>query len=196
MERRRISGGMKNHNGGKNMKKIMVVGVSPGVGKTTFARSLGEALNIPVYHLDKYYWKPGWVESPLEEFRAAQLEIVKQEKWIIEGNYTNTYDVRVPHADTIIYLELSLMRCLFRVFKRTYSNLGKNRNDVGEGCPERFEWEFFHYILTTHRRRKKAMPERLREMQLTGTQKTIVVLKSKKDIETYLKKIKESRIPN
>ncbi len=43
--------------------KIMVIG-SSGSGKSTFSRKLGEILSLPVYHLDLYYWKPGWIETP------------------------------------------------------------------------------------------------------------------------------------
>lgn len=60
------------------MKRIMVIGVSAGVGKTTFARELGEALQIKVHHLDKLYWKPGWVETPFEDFAAAQSKLFKR----------------------------------------------------------------------------------------------------------------------
>lgn len=34
------------------MKKIMVIGVSAGVGKSTFARKLSKKLQIDVHHLD------------------------------------------------------------------------------------------------------------------------------------------------
>jgi adenylate kinase family enzyme len=50
------------------MKRIMIIGISPGVGKSTFARRLGELLQVEVYHLDAYFWKPNWVEASLEEF--------------------------------------------------------------------------------------------------------------------------------
>jgi adenylate kinase family enzyme len=45
----------------------MVVGISSGVGKSTFAQSLGDAINNNVYYLDRLYWKPDWVAAPLEQ---------------------------------------------------------------------------------------------------------------------------------
>ncbi|MNP06465.1 topology modulation protein [compost metagenome] len=51
--------------------KIMTIG-SSGSGKSTFSRKLGEELSIPVYHLDAYYWQPGWVETPREEWIEFQ----------------------------------------------------------------------------------------------------------------------------
>jgi len=82
----------------------MVLGISAGVGKSTFAQQLGDRLNISVYHLDAFYWKPGWIEAGLPEFKSKQEEVVVRDSWIIEGNYSSTYDLRASYADTIIYL--------------------------------------------------------------------------------------------
>lgn len=38
-----------------NMNRIMVMGVSAGVGKSTFAGDLGSLLDINVYHLNALY---------------------------------------------------------------------------------------------------------------------------------------------
>ncbi|MFC7392733.1 topology modulation protein [Scopulibacillus cellulosilyticus] len=173
------------------MKRIMVIGVSAGTGKSTFARELGEALNIDVYHLDALYWKPGWIEAPLEEFEAAQREIVNRAQWIIEGNYTNTFDIRINHADTIIYLELPLYVCLYRVFKRWLMNIGKTRPDMGKGCKEKIDWQFLKFICTTYYPRKKKMAERLQEFQRIGTKKAAIALTSKQEINLYLESIKK-----
>lgn len=174
------------------MERIMVIGVSSGVGKSTFARKLGEALNIKVYHLDVFYWKPGWVEASLEEFAAAQKNIVIQDQWIIEGNYSNTYEIRAEKADTIIYLELPLHVCLYRVIKRWLTNIGKTRPDMGEGCKEKIDWPFIKFILTTYHSRKRKMEERMKAFQSGGPHKRVFMLRSKKEIDSFLKNIKNS----
>ena len=168
------------------MKRIMVIGVSAGVGKTTFARALGEALQIQVHHLDKLYQKPGWLETPFEEFAAAQRKIIQEEQWLIEGNYSNTFDLRAHSADTIIYLELPLYVCLYRVVKRWLTNIGKTRPDMGEGCEEKLDWEFVKFIYTTFYTRKKKMKERFRSFQETEANKKIIILNSKKQIQDFL----------
>ena len=168
------------------MKRIMVMGVSAGVGKSTFARRLGGKLDINVYHLDALYWKPNWIEASLEEFTAKQQEIVAQDKWIMEGNYSNTYDIRIKKADTIIYLELPLAVCLYRVIKRWMLHIGKTRSDMGSGCKEKLDYEFLKFICTTYRSRKKKMQERFQSIQAAGDQINIITLKSKKEIHSYL----------
>ncbi|ASN05434.1 P-loop NTPase family protein [Virgibacillus necropolis] len=165
------------------MNRIMVMGASAGVGKSTFARKLGEKLDIDVYHLDSLYWKPYWVEASSEEFSASQQNIVTMGKWIIEGNYNNTYDIRAQKADTIIYLELPLLVCLYRVFKRWILNIGKTRPDMGKDCKEKLDYKFLKFICTTYSSRKKKMKVRFQEI---GDQKNIITLKSKKEIQSYI----------
>ena len=43
------------------MERILVLGPC-GAGKSTPAVKLGAKLGLPVIHLDKEYWRPGWVE--------------------------------------------------------------------------------------------------------------------------------------
>jgi adenylate kinase family enzyme len=171
------------------MNRIMVIGVSAGAGKSTFARRLGERTGIEVTHLDRLFWKPGWVEASIEEFSEAQRQVVQNDEWIIEGNYTGTFDIREPHADTVIYLELPLRTCLYRVLKRRIQYHGKTRNDIGEGCPEKMDRAFLKFILTTYGPRKKKMVERMRNYVEEG--KTVHYLRTKKEIAdfwgTYIK---------
>ncbi|TFB14223.1 topology modulation protein [Filobacillus milosensis] len=171
------------------MNRIMVLGVSAGVGKSTFARQQGKILNIDVYHLDYYFWKPNWVQASIEEFSDSQRKIVAHDQWIIEGNYAPTYDIRAEKADTIIYLELPLRICLYRVFKRFFMNVGKSRPDMGEGCKEKIDYEFLKFIWTTYHPRKKKMAERLRDFQQIGPHKTVIMLKSKQEIQDFLKEM-------
>lgn len=171
----------------------MIIGISAGVGKSTFARKLGEALNIDVYHLDAYYWKPDWVEASLEEFSKAQREMVNQRQWIIEGNYRNTFEIRAEHADTIIYLELPLYVCLYRVVKRWIMNIGRTRPDMGEGCKEKLDWDFIKFIYTTYYPRRRKMNERFQSFQALGSKKEMIKLKSKQEIHSYLKNIKRQK---
>lgn len=162
----------------------MVLGISAGVGKSTFAKQLGNKLNIEVTHLDALFWKAGWVESSVEEFADAQKHIVQQERWIIEGNYSNTYHVREPYADTIIYLELPLRICLYRVFKRWWENRGKTRSDMAEGCEEKIDMKFLHFIITTYFPRKEKMQLRMKKFREDG--KSVIQLKSRNEIRNFL----------
>ena len=57
----------------KNSYKILVLG-PPGSGKSTLATKLSQVLNIEAIHLDKYYWKPNWVETERTEWKNILKE--------------------------------------------------------------------------------------------------------------------------
>lgn len=166
------------------MNKVLVIGVGSGVGKSTFARRLGELSGIDVTHLDQLFWRAGWVEADAEEFSYAQQQVVRKDKWIIEGNYTATIGIRESHADTVIYLELPLHVCLYRVLKRRIQYHKKTRSDLSEGCEEKIDWTFLKFILTTYGPRKKKMKMRMRRYASEG--KTVHYLKTRQQIEGFL----------
>lgn len=101
------------------------------------------------------------MESTHEEFSEKQQRLVKHDRWIIEGNYTATYEIRRQEADTIIYLERPLIVCLYRVVKRRIVNHGKTRPDMAVGCPEKLDKGFLTFIVSTYRARKVKMRKRM-----------------------------------
>ncbi|GKV68192.1 topology modulation protein [Sporosarcina sp. NCCP-2716] len=169
------------------MKRILILGVSAGAGKSTFARQLGEKLDIQVCYLDGLNFKEGWEEVTRESFEEAQREAASGDKWIIEGNYSSTLACREDRADTIIYLELPLALCLYRVMKRRIRYHGKTRHELGGGCPEKLDRQFVRYIITTYARRKKSMRKRLAHYQQEG--RTVVTLQSRREIREFLRRL-------
>jgi len=133
------------------MRRILVIGNSGG-GKTTLARRLGERLGLPVVHLDVLFWKPGWIDGDPDEFRRAVTEAAAAEAWVIEGNFAYSFDVRMPRADTIVWIDPSPWMCLARAVWRalTYGD-GQDRPDLPEGCPEKIDVAFYRYILSFRR---------------------------------------------
>ncbi|PFG13764.1 topology modulation protein [Bacillus sp. es.036] len=168
------------------MNRIMVMGASAGAGKSTFAKKLGEILDYEVYHLDALFWKPGWIEASLDEFRTSQEKIALTSRWIIEGNYSNSHDIRVAQADTIIYIHAPRLLCLYRVLKRWITHIGKTRSDMGKGCNEKMEWSFLTFIWTTYYPRKEKMKKRFEEIQQTSPEKKIILLQNKSEIANFL----------
>ena len=116
-------------------KKIAIIGNS-GAGKSTLAVLLGEELQIPVFHLDKILWKPGWERTPEDEFVAKHQEIIEKDEWILDGvAYKSTYDIRFKRAEVIIYLDPPLEVCYENAKQRMEEEKIRPNPYVTENCP-------------------------------------------------------------
>ncbi|MEC5302211.1 DNA topology modulation protein [Staphylococcus shinii] len=163
------------------MSKIIVIG-SSGSGKSTLSRELSHMLEIPVYHLDKLFWKPNWVMTTKDEQFKIQNSLLDKNEWIIDGNYTGILEERLLSADTIIFLNLPRRICYYRVFKRLLKNFGKTRIDMGKDCKERINLTFLKYIWNYPKYRKPFLLKKFRKLE---NEKKIFVLNSKKEIKEF-----------
>ena len=128
------------------MHRIVILGCS-GTGKSTLARKLGEKLGLPVIHLDSLFWRPGWVEAETDVFRARLIDALSSGRWVTDGNYlTKTGDLRLGDADLILWIDQPVWLRLFRIIRRTVTQLGRPRADMGEGCPERLDSAFIEFL--------------------------------------------------
>lgn len=126
------------------MQRIVILG-NAGSGKSTLARALGRRLDLPVVHLDKLFWEPGWVEPDAEQFRTRVTEAIATNAWVCEGNYARrTFDLRLPHADLIIWLDTPRLTCITRVILRSVMN--RPRADLAAGCSEKLDREFLTFL--------------------------------------------------
>lgn len=102
------------------MKRIAVTGPI-GAGKSRLARELGDALSIPVLHLDALFWKPGWVPTPRDEFEAMQRRELAADAWIVDAQFDDMLPDWVQSADIVVFLDTSVPRSLWQVAKRRLS---------------------------------------------------------------------------
>ena len=164
------------------MERILIIGCG-GAGKSTLARQLGEKLELPVVHLDKLFWKPGWVEESSEEFdRKLAIELEKT-KWIIDGNFNRTMPQRLSKCDTIIYLDFSRWACLWGVAKRIITTYGTVRPDMGEGCPERLDLSFLRWVWNYNKDKRQRNYRLLNE----AAHAEKIVLKNRRMVNQFLK---------
>ncbi len=172
------------------MKKVLVIG-SSGAGKSTFSRRLSDLTGIEIIHLDKLHWKPNWTEPSKEEWKATLEKAMRGEAWIMDGNYSNTLDIRIPVCDTVIFLETPPAVCVYRVLKRVTTSYGKTRPDMADDCVERFDWEFIKWIWNFENRSKPKMEKLL---ELFKNEKTIIRLKSKREVEDFFRNLVENEV--
>lgn len=106
-------------------KKIIIIGCS-GSGKSTFAKRLHAATGLPLFHLDNVWWKADRTHISREEFDEKLSQILSGDKWIIDGDYSRTYEVRFQACDTVIFLDFTEQTCMDGIHER----VGKNRSDI------------------------------------------------------------------
>ncbi len=163
-------------------KRIAVIGCC-GSGKSTLARQLGEVLKLPVIHLDRHYWQSGWVETPEPLWRQTVIDLVQGPTWIMDGNYSNTFDLRFPAVETIIFLDFPRWLCLLQVLKRIRQYRGRTRPDMAAECPERFDWDFLLWVWNFPRRSR---PKILQALNRYAENRQVIVLYRPADVQKFL----------
>ena len=166
------------------MERVLIIGCG-GAGKSTLAKALGEKTGLPVVHLDKLFWKPGWVEREREEFDALLRQELAKDRWVMDGNFNRTMPQRIARCDTIIYLDFSRFSCLRGVLKRIITTYGTVRPDMGEGCPERVDLEFLRWVWNFNKSKREKYYQLLNEA--VGVQ--TIVLKNRRMVRRFLKSI-------
>lgn len=166
------------------MDRIMIFGFS-GSGKSTLARTLGKKFGIEPVHLDSIYWLPGWEDLPREKMKKKVGEIIKKDQWIIEGNYFYAYgEERIKRADAVVFLDINRFLCLYRVIKRYFMYRGKTRPDMGEGCPEKIDFEFIKWVFIDSRKNRAKYYKILGDINIA--EKRVYVIRSSAEMKKFL----------
>jgi adenylate kinase family enzyme len=171
------------------MRRIAVMGTTCS-GKSTLARQLADRLDLRYVELDALYWGEKWREPEAEEFRRRVEPIIGGDAWVVDGNYSTALrGLVLRRADTLVWLDLSLARVLWRVWRRTIGRIVK-REELWGGNRE--TWRnalltrdsLFVWALRTHGRFRRRLPVRLASDEYAHVQ--LVRLRSPRAIERWL----------
>lgn len=165
------------------MERIAVIGCG-GAGKSTLSRRLGLITGLPVVHLDAHFWSAGWTPTPREQWRDVVAGLVAAPRWVMDGNYRSTMDMRLARADTVVFLDYGRLRCLWRALRRRVAWWGATRPDMAPDCPERgIDLDFFRWIW---RFPGDGRPQLMELLERLGPDQTAVWLRDPGAAEAWL----------
>ena len=162
------------------MKKVIVIGC-PGSGKSTFSVALQKITNIPLCHLDMLYWNADRTTVEKEVFLERLLKTLENDKWIIDGNYASTMELRMECCDTVIFLDYPLDVCLNGIRERK----GKPRGDMPWIESDEDDAEFIEFIKNFNSQSRPKVIELLKRY----SHKDIYIFSNRIQAEEFLNKI-------
>ena len=156
---------------------------SGGAGKSVLAVELGRITGLPVIHLDKLYWKPGWVPMPEDAWSVVHGRLLEGERWIIDGNYGGEMGARVAGADTVVFLDLPRLVCIWGALRRHWRHRKGGRTDMVEGQRERIDLKFLWWIFRYPDTRRPSILARLAELPASTT---VHRLRTRREADAFL----------
>ncbi|MFE6287840.1 topology modulation protein [Streptomyces sp. NPDC057877] len=165
------------------MQKVAVVGCG-GSGKSYLARELGRILDAPVTHLDAAFYDDGWNELPMDKFAALQQDLVAQPRWVIDGNYNSTLQIRLEACDTVVLMDVSTVAALYGIFSRQIRHGGGHK---GNGVHNRIHWGVIKYVATYRRKMRPRVMAKIDEF--ASGRASVVLLANRRQTRRWLRKV-------
>ena len=160
------------------MKKVIVIG-SPGAGKSVFSQKLKDITNLPLYHLDMLYHKKDGTHISKEELEEKLKNIFKEEKWIIDGNYQRTLELRLKECDTVFLLDFPTDICI----EGAESRVGRKRDDM-PWVEEKLNEEFKKSIMDFS---QVKLPQIYMLLDKYKSNIDIIIFKTRDEADNYIK---------
>lgn len=163
----------------------MIIG-NGGGGKTTLARALAEALDLPLHHVDSIQFRPGWERTPVAECDRALDAIAAGPTWVLDGFGSRAcIERRMRAADTVVLVDFPPWRHVVRALRRQWASRRAPRAELPPGCPEdtlaHTLW-LLRVLLRVHRELRPWLRERAAEL---GPETRLVHLRSPAELAAF-----------
>ncbi|WP_125604375.1 P-loop NTPase family protein [Lapidilactobacillus bayanensis] len=168
--------------------KIMIIG-SPGSGKSTYSRAIGQALNYPIFYLDQHWHQTDYSPAAKLNLNAQQNRFLEDHQdCIVDGNYSSTMPDRLQRADLIIWLQIPRIVAVMRVVQRSLGQkwFNKQRPDMAAAFSEHFNveyWQFLKFVWDYPRRNYQLVQDYYQKYAPT---KKLVILHNRREKATFL----------
>lgn len=169
------------------MKRISIIG-GGGTGKTTLALKLGKIFDLPVYHIDGIKYLDNWKKrDEIERYKILSKHI-KEDKWIIDGNFTMSLEEQFKRSEKIIFLDYPLIAQLKGLIKIMFLNF--NKEVVGiTGCKEKINFSFIKFVTKFNRTKRIKYLNLLRKEE----PKKVLIFKNRRSLNAYLNSIENNK---
>ncbi|MET7784100.1 topology modulation protein [Streptomyces mirabilis] len=165
------------------MMKVAIVGCG-GSGKSYLARELGKILDAPVTHLDAAFYDDDWNALPMDKFAELQRELVAKPRWVIDGNYNSTLQIRLESCDTVVLMDVSTISALYGIFSR---QLRHGAGHKGNGVHNRIHWGVIKYVATYRRRMRPRVVAKIDEF--ASSRSDVVLLANRRQTRRWLQQV-------
>ena len=163
----------------KSISKISIIGGS-GTGKTTLSENLSKDLEIPVYHIDGIHHLENWKIRDKNERDKIILDIVKKDKWIIDGTYHSTLRERLEKSDLIIYLDYSTIAQVKGAIGRFIKYHGKEKTEI-PGCKEQMTFKFFMFVVKWRKNKRPFIIDTLKSID----KEKVLIFKNRRNLNKW-----------
>jgi len=177
----------------EDIKRIAVVG-NAGSGKSTVGRKLHQLLHLPLYHLEQYFWKAGWVHPDRDAYKIIHHELCDRNEWMIEGINVSLWDHRMSQAQAIVILKIPCLLCMWRIIKRTILYYAAETPASPPGCHERISPEFFKFLKWMWDFEAKYNAKGTELIEQYGATKQIYVLHLQKEIDAFIRNVSDETV--
>ncbi len=165
--------------------KIVIIGDTAS-WKSTFGEKLSKKINTKIYHTDLIRIDKNWNISWNNLVKNCIHDILKNKKWIIEGNALRADPTeRFIQADIIYLFDFPKVYTLINVIKRWWEikywrTERKWFHDNKQSKDLRFNY-YIPYIFKNFPKRKRKLKILLKKLN-----KEIIIVKSYKEINKFL----------
>ena len=167
------------------MKKVIIIGPS-GSGKTTFAQMLHNAMGLPLYHLDSIWWNADKTHISRPEFDLKLNDLLSRDSWIIDGDYSRTYEPRIAACDTVFFLDFDVNTCMQGLNQR----LGKHRQDMPW-----IDYELDQELVARVQKYETENKPVLLSLFEKYPEKRVIIFKTRNEAEDWIKKFADNFLP-
>ncbi|MDX2222925.1 MAG: hypothetical protein SFV21_09265 [Rhodospirillaceae bacterium] len=168
----------------RGVERLLVVG-SPASGKSEVARQMGELLKLPVHHLDSLFYLPGWVDQNDQRWSQTLNRVVMTDRWVIDGNFLDSLDWRLPRADAVIWLDYDRYETVRRVAGRMLEPHIATRDGLPAGCKESWSIDFLIFAWKFYVTQRVQLSARLGTL---ADRQTLVHITRPKDLRYFLRR--------